>query len=178
MVGKEMPALDRVNDPCSPCPPPPPCTGIGQKQEVVERIKWRAALEFFNETGVMDLAYDGFFFQNDLATVAKLVAYADPDDITMDTECMPELEAYVAVAYKSANFAAAQGAGQTDSAAALQFAQRWLSMAAATAVHAGSHVTPYLYSVSARYDRGFQITSWPAAATAGLQASPSYYSDM
>ena len=48
-------------------------------QEKVERDKWKAALEFYNETGVMDVSYDGFFKQNDLDTVTKLVTYAQPD---------------------------------------------------------------------------------------------------
>ena len=53
--------------------------GVSAAQEKVERDKWKAALEFYNETGVMDISYDGFFKQNDLDTVTKLVTYAQPD---------------------------------------------------------------------------------------------------
>lgn len=53
--------------------------GVSAAQEKVERDKWKAALEFYNETGVMDVSYDGFFKQNDLDTVTKLVTYAQPD---------------------------------------------------------------------------------------------------
>ena len=53
--------------------------GVSAAQEKVERDKWKAALSFYNETGVMDISYDGFFKQNDLDTVTKLVTYAQPD---------------------------------------------------------------------------------------------------
>lgn len=146
---------------------------------MVERRKWKAALTFFNQTGVMDLSYDGFFFSNDVHAITNITEYAQPDFLTMDTECMPELETYVAVADKSANFAPSRVPGETVSATALRLAQRWIVDVTTVAVAARKgHLTPALYSLSARYDRGFQSTGWPAAAAAGLQASPSYYSLM
>jgi hypothetical protein len=46
--------------------------------------------------GMMDLSYNGWFFRNDLAGVAKVVNYSKPDYMTVDIEAFPELEAYVA----------------------------------------------------------------------------------
>ena len=63
--------------------------GIGPAEEKIERLKWRHALEFYSETGVMDISYDGFFKQNDLATISKLVGYAQPDYFSMDIEAFP-----------------------------------------------------------------------------------------
>eukprot|EP01051_Picozoa_sp_SAG22_P005001 SAG22_NODE_285_length_12974_cov_2.969087_2_plen_911_part_00 len=63
--------------------------GIGPAEEKIERLKWRHALEFHSETGVMDMSYDGFFKQNDLATISKLVGYEQPDYFSMDIEAFP-----------------------------------------------------------------------------------------
>ena len=153
-------------------------TGMSPEREAVERQKWEKALRFYNETKVPDLAYDGFFRENDLAVVTKLVEYAKPDYFSMDIECWPELEAYVAVAYKSSLFGDAKHAGESDSAAAMRLAQSWITSAAAAATAVVPEIKNYLYGIEAVYDRGFQITAWPAAAAGGLQASPSYYSYM
>lgn len=149
--------------------------GVNAAQEKVERQKWKAALEFYNQTGLMDLAYDGFFKQNDLETVTKLVQYSQPDYFSMDIESFPELEAWVSVGYKSSNFVAAKKQGESDSTASLRIAKSWLEGAAKAATKAKPDVKNYLYDIWARFDNGFQITDWPMAAEIGLADMPSYY---
>lgn len=51
----------------------------------------------------------------------------------------------------------------------MRVAQSWIVSAVTAAKAAAPSVKPYLYDVEAVYDRGFQITSWPAAASGGLQ---------
>eukprot|EP01043_Picozoa_sp_COSAG02_P002326 COSAG02_NODE_54_length_43941_cov_54.857990_2_plen_574_part_00 len=149
--------------------------GVSATQEKVERQKWKAALEFYNRTGLMDLAYDGFFKQNDLETVTQLVQYTQPDYFSMDIESFPELEAWASVGYKSKNFVAAKKQGESDSSATLRIAQSWLGGAAQAATKAKPDVKNYLYDIWARFDHGFQITDWPMAAEIGLADMPSYY---
>lgn len=36
--------------------------GLTAKEEAVERLKWRHALQFYEKTKVMDLSYDGAKF--------------------------------------------------------------------------------------------------------------------
>ena len=147
-------------------------------QEAKERAMWHNALVFYNTTGVMDLSYNGYFFHNDLSAIANLTRYTQPNYVLMDIECMPSLDAYVAVGYKSSNFDPMRQPGESDSAAALRLGQRWNGMAATTVAGTVAGAVPLLYAVSARYDNGMQSIAWPAAAKAGLQDSPSYYSLM
>lgn len=148
--------------------------GVSLEQEKVERQKWEAALVFYNQTGVMDLAYDGYFKQNDFDTITKLVKYAQPTYFSMDIEGFPELEAWAVVGYKSTNFVAAKKQGETTSAATLRIAQSWLGGAAKAATAGKSDVKSYLYNIYARFDHGFQITDWPMAADIGLADMPNY----
>jgi hypothetical protein len=148
--------------------------GVSPEQEKVERQKWEAALVFYNQTGVMDLAYDGYFKQNDFDTITKLVKYTQPTYFSMDIESFPELEAWAVVGYKSTNFAAAKKQGETDSATTLRIAQSWLGGAAKAATAGKSDVKSYLYGIYARFDHGYQITDWPMAADIGLADMPSY----
>jgi hypothetical protein len=88
--------------------------GVSAAQEIVERQKWQAALVFYNDTGVIDLSYDGYFKQNDLATVTKLVKYAQPDYFSMDIESFPELEAWALVPSTLVNVYEIQTGGDRD----------------------------------------------------------------
>ena len=78
--------------------------GLTAEAEAVERGKWAAALEFFAATGQMDLAYDGWFRQNDFDTIFKHVNFSMPDYYSMDIESFPEWETWAEVGYKSKNF--------------------------------------------------------------------------
>ena len=62
--------------------------GLTAAQEAVERAKWRAALEFYSAQGMIDLSYDGFFLRQNLATIGKLVAFAQPGplDFSLDAD--------------------------------------------------------------------------------------------
>jgi hypothetical protein len=79
--------------------------GLTAAEEAVERTKWAAALDFFAQTGEMDLAYDGWFQNNDFNTTYKHVLYSMPDYYSMDVESFPQWEAWAKVGYKSKNFA-------------------------------------------------------------------------
>lgn len=152
--------------------------GMTPAREQVERGKWRAALQFYNDTGIMDLAYDGFFRQNDYATVSKLVAYAQPDAFSFDIESFPFLEAYAKVGWQSDNFAAGKQPNETDGDATLRMAQSWLGGVVDAARSASStplKLKPYLYGIPARFDAGFQITTWNMAKQDGIADMPSYY---
>eukprot|EP00040_Diaphanoeca_grandis_P028166 m.161880 g.161880 ORF g.161880 m.161880 type:complete len:971 (-) comp31257_c0_seq1:282-3194(-) len=149
--------------------------GMTPSEEAAERKMWKQALVFFNETGVMDIAYDGFFKHNDFATVTKLAQYSQPDYVSMDIESFPSLAAYVNVGYKSANFATGKQSHETDSEASLRFAASWLGGVVAAMKKAVPHAKPYLYGIPAVFDEGFQITSWPVAKALGFADMPSYY---
>ena len=105
-----------------------------------------------------DCAPAGWFFQNDLDGLAKLVNYSQADYVTMDIESFPELEPYVAVAYKSKNLKARQTKGETDSAAGLRVARGWTSGCVAAAKQVKPDVTVYMYWLNACFDRGVQVS--------------------
>jgi hypothetical protein len=101
--------------------------GLTAKQEAVEREKWRDALVFYRETGMMDLSYDGLFYRNDLATIGKLVAYSQPDFFNMDSELFPEFSAWSSVGYTSKNFQRRQRlSGEPASELSVQISQGWM----------------------------------------------------
>jgi hypothetical protein len=43
----------------------------------------------------MDLSYDGWFKQNDLHAISKIVGYSQPDYWNMDIESFPSLEDWI-----------------------------------------------------------------------------------
>jgi hypothetical protein len=156
--------------------------GLTAAQEASERTQWRNALEFHAsmqaQAGgphMIDLAYRGWFFQNDLLGLQKLVNFSKPDFMTVDIESFPELEPYVAVAFKSKNFEPSRRKGESDSELSLRLAGGWLGGVVATAKQAHSATKVRMYDVNSRFDRGFQITSWPQAQKLGLPAEPAYY---
>ena len=52
-------------------------------------------------------------------------------------------------------------AGEANSAATLRIAQSWLGGVVDAAKQARPGIKPYLYSAYAKYDHGFQLTTWP-----------------
>jgi hypothetical protein len=156
--------------------------GLTAAEEATERAQWRNALEFYATNhggygggGMMDLSYNGWFFRNDLAGVAKLINYSKPDFMTVDIEAFQELEPYVAVAYKSKNFEARRRPGESDSELSLRVARGWLGGIVSATKQAHTETKVYMYDVNARFDRGFQITDWHTAEKLGLAAEPAYY---
>ena len=149
--------------------------GLTPAQDKLERSMWRNALLFYEANQTIDLSYDGWFKQHDFDVIKQLVNFTLPDYFSMDIEGFPELDQWIEVGFRSANFAAAKLPGETDSAASLRFAQSWIGGAAAAAKSVQPNAKAYLYDISAKYDAGFQITSWPMAATIGLADMPSYY---
>ena len=104
----------------------------------------------------MDLAYDGWFRQNDFETVFRHVNYSRPDYYSMDIEAFPEWEAWAAVGFKSANFVERKLPAESDSAASQRLATEWLGGAVAAAKRAHPSVNTYLYDIWARFDNGKQ----------------------
>jgi hypothetical protein len=95
--------------------------------------------------------------------------------MTVDIEAFPELEPYVAVAFRSKNFEARRRKDESDSELSLRVAAGWLGGVVAAANQAHNYTKVYMYDVNARFDRGFQITSWITAEKLGLPAEPAYY---
>jgi hypothetical protein len=147
--------------------------GLTPAQDKLERSKWRNALLFYEANQTIDLSYDGWFKQHDFEVIRQLVNFTLPDYFSMDIEAFPELEKWIEVGFRSANFAKLPG--ETNSAASLRFAQSWIGGAVAAAKSVQPNVKPYLYDIWAKYDAGYQITSWPMAAKIGLADMPSYY---
>ena len=147
--------------------------GLSPAEEKEERTKWRNALLFFQANKIMDLSYDGYFRNHDLAVVSQLVNFSQPQYFSVDIESFPGLETWVELGYKSANFV--KQPGESDSAASLRIAQSWLGGVVTAAKAAKPDVKVYMYDIWAVYDSGYQITSWPMAAAIGLADEPSYY---
>ena len=148
--------------------------GLTAAEEKAERTQWRNALQFYKAFKTIDISYNGYFKTHDFAVVTQYVNYSQPDYLTVDIESFPELEAWMEIGFKSANFASAKKSGESDSAASLRMAQSWLGGVAAAAKAARPDVKVYMYDIWARYDSGYQITSWPMAAAIGLADMPSY----
>eukprot|EP01052_Picozoa_sp_SAG31_P027229 SAG31_NODE_2531_length_5555_cov_4.715909_1_plen_952_part_00 len=149
--------------------------GLTPAQDKLERSKWRNALLFYEANQTIDLSYDGWFKRHDFEVIRKIVNFTRPDYFSMDIEGFPELEKWIELGFRSANFAAAKVLGETDSAASLRFAQSWVGGVVAAAKAVKPDIKAYLYDIQAKYDAGFQITSWPMAAKIGLADMPSYY---
>ena len=88
-------------------------SGLSPQQQAAERVKWGQALEFYAATRVMDVAYDGWFYQQDVRAVAAVVRYSQPDSISLDIEELPQLGVWAAVAHGSKNFARRKAATET-----------------------------------------------------------------
>jgi hypothetical protein len=148
-------------------------------QEAAERTKWRSALLFYNATKVIDISYDGWFYSQDIAGVAKLIDYARPDFFSMDVESLPAFEAWASVAHLSPNFQARLQPGESHSQAALRIAESWIGglvkAVNKTKTKAGADIRSFFYGMNANYDKGARLTTWSMAKRIGLPASPSYY---
>ena len=53
--------------------------GLTASQITTELSLLRNALDFHNKTGRIDVAYDGFFFANDLNVTHQIVSYTQPE---------------------------------------------------------------------------------------------------
>ena len=133
--------------------------GLSEAEAEVEAVQWRAALDFHNRTGIMDMSYGGWFFRNDLTTVESYVNLTQPDYVTWDVEQFPTFESWAALANTSANFAARKLPGETDSTAVLRIARAWFGGAVAAAQRGRPSVKPYLYNVKAAFDLGIDSTA-------------------
>ena len=77
---------------------------------------------------------DGWFFQNDLATIGSQVNLSKPVDyVTWDVEQFPGFASWSKIGYTSDNFAARKLQGETNSASSLRIAQGWFGGAVAAA---------------------------------------------
>jgi hypothetical protein len=167
--------------------------GFTHKQERIERTKWRQALEFWNLTkslpnpptadgwiqlgpGKLDLSYDGYFFQSDIAAALSIVNYTKPDYLRMDIESFEDtLQDYVDFGYHSANFAPRKLPGESDGAASVRMAQGWVAQLVKMAKEIAPGLVPDVYDISALDGAGFQINTWSSMAATGAPASPCDY---
>lgn len=120
-------------------------------------------------------SYDGWFYQNDVAGVAKLIDYSKPDFFSMDIEALPSFESWASVAHLSANFQARMLPSESHSQASLRIAESWIGGLVSAVNKSQPGIQPFFYGMSANYDRGAGVTTWPMARHLGLSASPSYY---
>ena len=61
--------------------------GVSEAEMPDERAKLVAAATFFaKNTPVIDLSYDGVFYQKDVEAVTAVVNYSRPDDLSFDVE--------------------------------------------------------------------------------------------
>jgi hypothetical protein len=167
--------------------------GFTYEQERIERTKWRQALEFWNLTkslphsptadgwvqlgpGKLDLSYDGYFFQSDIAAALSIVNYTKPNYLRMDIESFEDtLQDWVNFGYRSANFAPRKLPGECDGAASVRMAQGWVAQLVKMAKEMVPGLVPDVYDISAVGGVGFQIDTWSAMAAAGAPASPCDY---
>eukprot|EP01052_Picozoa_sp_SAG31_P030171 SAG31_NODE_3073_length_4714_cov_2.744529_3_plen_650_part_00 len=147
-------------------------------QVAAERAQLVAAANFFATTKMMDVSYNGIFYRNNVAAVASLVAFSQPDFLSFDIETLPPFDAWAQKAALSPNFLTRVQPGETRSAACLRIAQGWIGGVVAAARAEMPTVKPAMYTAHAIYDLGFQLTSWPMLAELGFSDQPSYYSFM
>ena len=149
--------------------------GLSAAEAQVERDKWRAALVFYNRTKLLDMSYDGWFLQNDWATIANSVNLSRPDYVTWDVEQLPVFESWAKVGWTSGNFAARKLTGEeTDSAATLRIAQSWFGGAVAAARKVRPGIKVYLYNFVASFNQGIDITKYQSGSDVGLADSPCF----
>jgi hypothetical protein len=121
------------------------------------------------------VADDGIFYQDGVRRYAATVNYSQADFLSVDIEILPEFGTWASVAYKSANFVRRLQPGEANSAATLRIARSWLGGVVDAAKKARPGIRPYLYSAYAKYDHGFQLTTWPMLKSMGFGSTPSYY---
>ena len=93
---------------------------------------------------------------------------------------MPEFEEWAKVAASSPNFLARmkEHPGQSRAATCLRIAQGWIGGVVSAARAEVPELKPGMYTASASFDKGFQLTSWPMLAGLGFASQPSYYDKM
>ena len=148
--------------------------GLNASETAEEQVKWRAALEFYNRTGLLDLSYDGFFFRNDLDAIAGSVDRAQSDYVTFDVESLPDFNSWMDVGYTSENFEGRRLDGESDSAASFRIAQGWMGGVVNAAQSAKADIKPYMFNILAGFDRGIDSTTWDMAASIGFADSPAF----
>jgi hypothetical protein len=148
--------------------------GLSVTEAEAERIKWRAALEFHSHTGILDMAYQGWFQENDWATIADKVNASKSDYVTLDVEQFPDFESWAKVGWTSSNFAARKLKGETNSAASLRIAQSWFGGAVAAARKVRPDIKVYLYNFVASFNQGIDITQFQMGTNVGLADSPCF----
>jgi hypothetical protein len=155
--------------------------GVTQENLAAERDKLVSAAQFYQAHKVLDISYDGVFFQNDVAQVAAIVEHSRPDFLSFDVEQLPPFEVWAKVAPNSSNFLrrhAASERGTSFSETALAIAQGLFGAVVSRAREVQPTLQPALYDAYARFDLGFQLETWPMLQAEGFASSPSCYDQM
>lgn len=149
--------------------------GLSASQQIVERQKWHNSLVFYDAYRTIDLSYDGWFVQNDVSAIEKLVNYTQADYLSMDIETLPQLEQWIEVGSNSKNFPTVKKDGERDSEALVRLGSAWVSAAVTAAKAVQPNIKVYFYNIWARFNAGYQSISWNMAEKIGLADMPSMY---
>ena len=89
-------------------------SGLTPEQIATEMTKWQRAHEFSEKTGSLDIAYDGFFFQQNVDSFCAITAVTEPDWAFMDDEAYGDgWESWRVQVSESANAQARAKAGES-----------------------------------------------------------------
>ena len=93
---------------------------------------------------------------------------------------LPALEAWIQLAPQSDNFHRRLLPGESYSRACLRIAHGWFGrvIESARAVVGATTLQPALYNGLARFQLGFELTTWPMLNEMGFSDEPSYYDFM
>ena len=101
--------------------------GLSPSQRALELSKWAKAVDFFNQTSQLDIAYDGFMLHNSFENLRLITSAVQPFAIFTDAEHFPTPAGYQSTIAQSKNAQARRRPGETDCALAERIAVEFLS---------------------------------------------------
>ena len=159
--------------------------GLSPAQIATELALLRNALDFHNKTGHIDVAYDGFFFHNDLNVTRQIVAYTTPDFLFVDSEQFTRWSDWLVNVGLSKNAAArrkgkpgTQG-GEGDADLAYRMSKEFMAQYSSNVRDASNGATTIGFFGAHAYQTlgqsGVGSFPWPILEELGQLSQPGFY---
>lgn len=145
--------------------------GLSERQIAREMATLNKSLDFFEATGNLDLAYDGWLVANALNMTRQLVEYMVPDFWWVDSELFIEWKTWLAEVGQSANAARRRRDGETDADLAYRISYEFMAAYNGTVANASKGKTTIgFFGAMAAQNIGMQSFPWSVLGRLGQAA--------
>lgn len=150
--------------------------GLSERQIAAELTLLSNALDFYNLTRHIDVAYDGFFVQKDLNTTAEVVGYTKPEYLFVDSESFTPWPVWLVSVGLSQNAARRRKPGESDADLAYRISKEFMVAYNSTVRDAsGGHTALGFFGAMASRHGGIGSFPWSILQELGQLSQPGWY---